>query len=223
MAEWIGDGLAARPTAESEAELDAPRSARRWRTAEPSASRRCPASAAVVAASLGALLRRPEPPRACCASSPRRASWPSARAVAASACGRPAGGQDGRRDRHARGLRPAGRRGGHPRGRAASPAARSAARPTTSSPARTPARSWRKAQELGVPVLDEERLRGAARQGPAGPVADAGAVSSRAHDARAMVEDDRRTRGRPASRGPRSSRRSRRPAGRTSSSCAAAR
>ena len=95
---------------------------------------------------------------------PRRPRRRRRRARAAGAASRrrragPAGRQDGRRDRHARGLHPPGGGGGDPRPPAASPGARCRRRRTTWWPARAPGSKLAKAQELGVPVLDEAGFR----------------------------------------------------------------
>ena len=117
LAAWIaatwppGDG-------ESEAGVDARGSPASWPTPSRSASRRCPASAAVVAASLGRFFSDPSTAGLLRGAGRRRASWPSRpRRRRRGRGGGTAGRQDGRRHRHARGLRPPGGRGGHPRRR----------------------------------------------------------------------------------------------------------
>ncbi len=135
--------------------MDRPHRPARWRPQSPNASRRCPASVAVVAASLGRFFADP-------ATSGLLGELAGVGVVAIPPELRPAAGADGPLagrtvvvtgtlegfDRQAAeaAIRAAGGKVG---------AARSAGRRTTSWPARTPARSWPGPRSWGSTVLDE--------------------------------------------------------------------
>ncbi len=108
-----------------------------------------------VSAALGDLVRdrRPGPRRARRPRRRRRRAGGAGAAAASRRIGgdRPAGGQDGRRQRHDRGLQSRGSRGGGPRRRRQGRRARCRRRPTISSPGRAPARSWPRPRSSASP------------------------------------------------------------------------